>query len=241
MRARPSTRSVVAGGTLILLTLGAILGHQGHLLRYLFPASALAAALLLYRRRPIAYISLVCWLWILTPEVRRISDYQAGYDSVNPIMIAPLLASVVCVISLLHGSSTLRRARLEGLGLVVAGLLVATLVGVALNGLSASVYALATWIVPPLFAAHLALQWRIYPSLRRSIFRLAAGTAAVVGGYGIYQFFRYPAWDNYWGDESGILEYFRVTARHFRTFSTLNSAVPNAFVLVILLLITFQF
>lgn len=236
----PDARATVVGAVLVLGTLGAVLAHQGHALRYAFPAAALVGALALYRSRPTAYVSLVWWLWILTPEVRRLSDYQAGYDSLNPIMLAPLLAGALCVFTLLRQVRSIGPARLRGFALVLAGLGVATVVGVFLNGISAAIYGLATWVVPPLFALHLALSWRDYPEMRRTVFHLAVATAVVISIYGLVQFFVFPAWDRYWGIQSGISELAHVTAKHFRPFSTLNSTGPFAFVLVVVLLIVFQ-
>jgi uncharacterized membrane protein len=228
------------GAVLILGSLGALLAHQGHALRYAFPALAMAGALLLYRARPTAYLSLVWWLWILTPEVRRLSDYQAGYDSLNPIMLAPLLAGGLCIFTLLRQARAVGPTRLRGFALVLAGLGVATVVGLFLNGTSAAMYGFATWAVPPLFAAHLALSWRQYPEVRRSVLRTSLASAVVISVYGLVQFFVFPSWDRYWGLKSGIGEYLNVHAKHFRPFSTLNSAGPFAFVLVVLLIIVFQ-
>lgn len=239
-RGRPSPQALAVGAALIAVTAAGLLAHQGRALRYVFPALALLGALALYRSRPLAYLSLVWWLWILAPEVRRLSDYQAGYDSLNPIMLAPLLAGGLCVFTLLRRAPSVRPARLGGIVGVIAGLVVATATGLVLNGASAAIYALATWLVPPLFAAHLGLEWRRYPQLRRTAFGLSVATTVVISAYSLVQFFAFPAWDRYWGVESQIGEYLHATAKHLRPFSTLNSAGPFAFVLVLMLLMVFQ-
>ncbi|MGH9127845.1 MAG: O-antigen ligase family protein [Acidimicrobiales bacterium] len=239
-RWHPSPQALFVGGALIAVTAAGLLAHQGRALRYVFPAVALLGALALYRSRPLAYLGLVWWLWILSPEVRRLSDYQAGYDSLNPIMLAPLLAGGLCVFTLLRRAPSVRSAKLRGIAGIIAGLVVATATGLVLNGASAAIYALATWLVPPLFAAHLGLEWKSYPQLRRTMFRLSVATTVVISAYSLVQFFVFPAWDRYWGVQSRIGEYLHATARHLRPFSTLNSAGPFAFVLVLMLLIVFQ-
>ena len=50
-------------------------------LNYAYLAATLAVGALLYWRRPGLYIGFTWWLWFLTPEVRRLVDYQQGWTT----------------------------------------------------------------------------------------------------------------------------------------------------------------
>ena len=41
------------------------------------------------------YVSFVIWLYMITPFVRRVVDYQAGYQDVSMVTLAPQLAATV--------------------------------------------------------------------------------------------------------------------------------------------------
>src|SRR5579864_9055174 len=94
---------------LFAMTLGLILLHQGRLVEYFFPLGAFGVALVLYWRSPAHYIGFVCWLFFLTPEVRRLADFVNGsFNQQSPIMVATLLAVS------LTGLTLIRRAALLG-------------------------------------------------------------------------------------------------------------------------------
>ena len=53
---------------------------------------AVAVAIYLYRRNVADYVSLVCWLWFLSPVLRRIVDYRAAWIPSTAMLLAPPLA-----------------------------------------------------------------------------------------------------------------------------------------------------
>lgn len=227
-------------GLLIAVVAITLATGDGVLLRILFPSSAAVGALALVRSRPTAYLGLVWWLWILTPEVRRLSDYQAGYDPTSAVVLAPLVASAACLVSLLPDIRALVKPRLRGFLMVGCGIAVGLAVGLVRGSHLGAIYGAADWFAPPLVSVHVVWQWRLYPAYRQKVERLALASLTVISAYALVQYFVLPGWDAYWALHSGLAEYPTITPEHFRPFSTLNSAAPFAFVLAVLILVVSQ-
>ena len=71
-------------------------------MNYAYLAATLAVGVLLYWRRPGLYVGFTWWLWFLTPEMRRLSDYVQGWNPINPVMLAPYLVSALAIFTLMH-------------------------------------------------------------------------------------------------------------------------------------------
>src|SRR5260370_37788287 len=101
---RPKKKHAASGQKLMLafaaLTGAALLSPASRFLIYAFPVGALLLSIYLVRKNKAAYVGFVCWLYILTPFVRRVVDYKAGSPATTS-MLAPFLASLACMISLL--------------------------------------------------------------------------------------------------------------------------------------------
>ena len=107
---------------LIALVAGALAVGAGGVLTYLYPAAAQVVGALLYWRRPALYLGFTWWLWFLTPEVRRLVDYQQGWDPVNPIVMVPYLVTGLASFALLHHLPKLQLKRYFPFGLILLSL-----------------------------------------------------------------------------------------------------------------------
>lgn len=211
----------------LLLLLG-----QVDLLRYLFPLCAFGLGLWLYATTPVLYIGFTFWIWFLTPFVRRLLDYEAsGFNPTNPVMVTPLLVTMIAGISLFRYGGRLRTRSYYPFFLILAGILHGYLIGVVYVGFQSATFALLTWLLPVLFGLHVAFLWRLYPSLKKTLRTTFGWGLLVMGMYGVYQYFMAPAWDMMWLEESGMTSSMGLPeAAQFRVFSTLNSTGPFAFV-----------
>src|SRR5689334_4819472 len=71
-----------------------ILLRLGRVVELFYPAGAVLVGLLCYQRSPTQYVSFLCWLYFLSPEVRRIADFSNGaYNPISPIQLAPSLVA----------------------------------------------------------------------------------------------------------------------------------------------------
>lgn len=229
---------VIAG--FILLTATCYFGGAASLLRLVFPASSLLVAVFLYLRHPILYIGFTWWIWFLTPFLTRLVDYRIGWDPTRQMLLAPYLVVFVTIttfIKYLPGA-----VRQGGLPFVLGfiGVIYGFLVGLIFNQPVPVIRGLLDWLSPILFAFHLFINWRDYPSYRQHIQRVFVWCVLITGAYGIYQFVVAPEWDKLWLIESkmftssGNPEPFGM-----RVWSTLHSTGPFGSVMQAGLLLLF--
>jgi hypothetical protein len=201
-------------------------------------AATLAVGALLYWHYPALYLGFAWWLWFLTPEVRRLVDYQQGWNPVNPIMLAPYLVTGLASFALLHHLPKLQLSRFVPFGLVFLGLFYAYGVGAYRSGTLNATYDLLNWVVPVLFAFYLAVHWHAYPDHRRVIQRTFVWGVLVMGLYGLVQYFNPPAWDRYWMENAPMASIGYPEPFEVRVFSTSNSPGTFAYVMMAGLLLT---
>src|SRR5512133_3487733 len=96
-------------GAVALMTGAAAVSMLGGLFEVAFPAAALAVGLMCYRTGPHRYLTFVWWLWLLTPGIRRIVDGHAGWNPQNPVLLAPLVVSLLAAGTAARRFTTWRR------------------------------------------------------------------------------------------------------------------------------------
>ncbi|MDB9306738.1 MULTISPECIES: hypothetical protein [Cyanophyceae] len=226
-------------GFLLLIVVCYFAGAAG-LLRLVYPAMALAVAVFLYLRHPILYIGFTWWIWFLTPLATRLVDYRIGWDPTRQMLVAPYLVVFVTIATFLRHSP---RASIQGgLPFILAfiGVFYGSLVGLIYNAPVPVARGFLDWLSPIIFAFHLFINWRDYPSYRQNLQRIFLWGVLILGIYGIYQFVVAPEWDRYWLIESkmftssGDPEPFGM-----RVWSTLHSPGPFAYVMQTGLLLLF--
>lgn len=193
-----------------------------------FPAMAVAIGVLLYFQRPTTYLSFALWLWLISPLIRRMSDYQGGFNTISILLIAPLAVTAISALSLARYSR-----QIEGKALLPSFVILTVLVygffrGALSGGLTSAALALANWSVPVLFAIHVLILPENAIDKARALLRPLVYGGLLIGVYGIYQFVMLPPWDAYWMTESGLTSIGAAAPFEVRVFSTLNSPGPFA-------------
>lgn len=224
----------------VLLLVGA-----GGVARIIFPPAMVLLAAWFFIGQRKFYFDFVLWCWFLSPFLRRVMDYQAGWQDPSFVLLTPYLVTMVA--PLLGVRSITDRTAQESTPYVLA--LIAIACGVAFGLFQGSPSAIATplidWMVPVFFAWWLASttdkdRADVLSSVERSFF---AGVL-VMGVYGVIQYVVAPPWDTNWliqlsanadVNSMGSPEPFGL-----RVFSTLNSAGVLALVLACGLLILVQ-
>ena len=112
-------------------------------------------------------------------------------------------------------------------------------IGVVNSGLVAASYDLLLWAVPISFGLVIASDWRSFPMYRDAIFSVFLWGGAILGGYGIYQYFNLLPWDAYWMRNADISSVGFPFPLLVRVFSTMNSSTPFAAMIIPTLLIVF--
>ena len=209
------------------------------IVEFIYPGAVLAVGAVLYATRPVHFIGFLWAIWMVTPLVRRLVDYQAlTFASASPVMLAPFLVSGLGAISVFRYGALLRGE--WGAPVLFAGLGVGFgfLVGVARAGVGAATFGLLEWLVPLLVAFHVLALWRLYPEHRRIVRATFAWCVLVLGVYGVLQFVAPAPWDTHWMIGSGMTSSIgRPEPFGLRVFGTLNSPGPFAMVLMAGLLV----
>jgi hypothetical protein len=192
----------------------------------IYPASSFLASLFLLKRSKAAFVGFVCWLWLLTPFVRRVVDWRASGTS-SAILLAPYVAIGVAALALAPKLSLVFSRRTVPLFFALGAVCYGIVVGILHYRFSGLPQAVIAWAMPPIFALFLYVEREEEESIYKSFELAMVSGLLVIGAYGIYQFFLLPAWDAQWMIQSdlqsiGLPEPFQV-----RVFSTMNS--PQVF------------
>ena len=224
---------------LFAATLGLILLHQGRLVEYFFPLGAFCVAAVLYWRSPAHYIGFVCWLFFLTPEVRRLADFVNGsFNQQSPIMVATLLAVALTGLTLIRRAALLGQRRAAPLVLIVIALLYAFVVGMAQVGPAAATFTLINWLYPVMVAFYLTVTWRHYPDYHRVLLKTFVYGGLLMSVYGLLEFVSPMPWDAFWLISSKMLSEGQPVPFGMRISSTMNSCGPFAVTLMTILLMS---
>jgi O-Antigen ligase len=181
---------------------GAAAGSFGGLasaISLLLPLVALAVGVwLLARRDHVAYLELTLWAWLVAPGVRRIVDYGSYFHPQSAILAIPyLLALLGLPVAFAQRQTVTWSARvvfLLAFGVMAYG----TLVGLLLNGPTATLASFLNW-VPPLALGFFTLMTPVpWAALRAMFVRVVVVALLLLGTYGVVQWVTAPGWDRLW-------------------------------------------
>ncbi|MBW4560114.1 MAG: O-antigen ligase domain-containing protein [Mojavia pulchra JT2-VF2] len=224
----------------VLLTISCYFTGAAGMLRLVYPVTALAVGVFLYLRHPILYIGFTWWIWFLTPLIARLVDYRIGWDATRQILIAPYLVVFVTIATFWRYLPN--ALRMGGLPFILAfiGVFYGFLVGLIYNAPIPVARGLLDWLSPIIFAFHLFVNWRDYPSYRQHIQNTFLWCVLITGAYGVYQFVVAPEWDKYWLIESKMFSSSGDPVPFgMRVWSTLHSVGPFGSVMQAGLLLLF--
>src|ERR1700689_1401054 len=85
----------LAIGGLVAVSAICLLAGTGATLRILYPTMALVVGVFLIFTSKPTYTSFTWWLWFLSPFLRRLIDYHSGWVDPSPVLLAPLLVTLV--------------------------------------------------------------------------------------------------------------------------------------------------
>ena len=219
-------RALPIGLFIVSIAIG--LTRFGGALNIAFPIMATFVAIILYYNKPLGYLSFALWIWMLTPFIRRLSDFQGEYHTVSILLIAPLAVTIVSAASVLRYRDRLDSRLLLPLFVMLIILVYGFFIGALKGGFASAALGLANWGVPVVFAIHVLILPEDGIDKARVMLRALIFGGIVIGGYGIFQFVALPPWDVYWMESSDLTSIGQPFAFSVRVFSTLNSPGPFA-------------
>ncbi|WP_147329513.1 hypothetical protein [Paraburkholderia sp. DHOC27] len=236
---RAMRRPLFAPLAMFAVTLLLVVLHQGRIVEVFYPGAAFVIAVNYYRRSPALYLGFVCWLFFLSPEVRRLADFVSGtFNPQSPIMVAPMLAVALSGITLIKHVKALGQRRALPLVMIVLALFYSFIVGMAQVGPAAAVYTLVNWLFPVLIAFQLVVTWQEYPVYHRVLLKTFVYGGAVMGIYGVIEYVSPPPWDVFWMISAHMDTDGHPVPFGMRIGSTMNSSGPFAVTIMSVLLMS---
>ena len=230
-----------------LLVLGALLAaptpHAARLANLYYLAASTGIGFWLYISNPPLYLGFVWWLWILSPFIRRLADYQLGaftYPKEALILLTPFVVTSLTIFTVFRYGRVLLRLYAVPFLLCMLGVFYGFLVGLPLVGPFQATVSLLEWMSPLLLGFHVVALWKKFPEHRRIVRTTFIAGAFVLGVYALIQFFLMPGWDRLWMIGSKMNSIGRPEPFEVRVFSMMNAPGPFATTLIPGLLLLFE-
>jgi len=217
-----------------------IAGNQAGLLRIVFPVLSFVIGVFLFWRSKPLYVGLVCWLWFVTPFLRRMADFQSGWSPTSAVLLAPYLAASISAITLLTSLKHFGERKSLPYVCALVGITYGTIIGLVRFPLFNVLQALLNWVVPVIFGFFIYQHRELYQEFRKVIEQSFLYGVLLTGAYGIYQFFNLPDWDRTWMLNVQMNSFGAVEALKVRVFSTMNAPAIFAAVATCGLLLLFS-
>ncbi len=193
---------------------------------YAFPVLCLGLALYFSQSSRRHYVSLVCWLFFLTPMLRRLIEFRTGSATASFVMVSPFLACIAGLWIYRHQWSGVMQSQLQAWTYVFAAVLYGTIVGFLSNGLLGLIQDVFGWISPLCFALYVFHEREQAREILESLRTCFLWGVLVMGLYGLYQFFFLAPWDALWMENSSLTSIGVPERLGVRVFSTMNTPQP---------------
>ncbi len=232
MRGQPAQVGAGSGGqavpTLILIGLGVLVLPYGlitaaaGIARLLFPVYALLLAGYVYRRWRPCYLSFCIALLLFCPYLRRVADFHAGFEQTNPILLAPYVALLPCLLSLVRLMARPGAPMRLGFIVMTALFCYASLLAVAGGKLIQAFYEPLGWVLPVAACAFVIEHREQRDAIRRSLRWALILMLPIITLYGIEQFLAPSDIDRMWMMNVDNASFGKPVAYEVRVFSTMN-------------------
>ena len=230
------------GGFILLLVLCTAV-RASSVLRLLFPIGSFLLGLFLFKQYPIHYVGFAWSLWLFTPFLARIADFQSAWDPQRIMLVTPFLVCAISGVTLFKNIGRAVDIGATPFVLSLIGLAYGTLIGLSVASPMNVMRSLLDWLVPVMFGFHLFWNWKDYPKYSIAIRKIFTVGVLVTGIYGVFQYITAPEWDCQWLINSGMnTSLGNPEPFGLRVWSTMHAAGPFAIFLMagLLLLLSDQ-
>jgi hypothetical protein len=167
--------------------------------RLAYPAMAFLVAGFLYMKRSPWYFGFCVWLFCACSLVRRLADYQAGFQVSSTILVAPYIACMLAGASAIRYLGTGKNLGSVPFFVVLSTIFYGTVLAVLQDRLTLGLVDMLKWTAGPLIAVHALLYSRESLSDLRQVVSTALLVAApMMAVYGVLQFASPFPWDAEW-------------------------------------------
>lgn len=183
-------------------------------------------SLQIYVYRAKILIPYILFMWVVSPEIRRLMDWSfQSFSETSIISLIPYCVSLTLLIPIMKNIKLIDRrisliSKIMGIALVYG-----FCIGFLKYGM-ASVFELLNYIVPFLVLIYVSVS-NFDSDVRDEWLRSFSNLAVIVAVYGIYQYIALPPWDKFWMISAEMNSIGFPEPENFRVFSLLNSPGPT--------------
>lgn len=198
----------------------------------LVPLMSFVLALYLSKTFCKYYTALVCWLFFLSPLLRRLIEFRTGSPTASFVMISPYLACFAGLSVLHHRWNDVLTVRLRSWHYLIGVICYGFIVGVFAKPSLGLIQDTFGWVSPIIFALYVYAQREQVRKILDALETSFVYGIAFLSLYAMYQFFFLPPWDALWMENSTLTSIGLPEPMQVRLFSTMNTPQPFANYLV---------
>ena len=192
------------------------------LVPYLVPLGAVYVGVQAKRTNKGVLTEFICWLFFLTPFIRRVVDYRLDKPEVL-VLTAPFLVLLLPLTSVLAVNRKIINRHTAPYLYAIGSVLYGAIVGALSFNFKDAASVLPGWILPVLWALYLYVERKNFESIRASFERVFLLGTFVAGVYGVLQYVLLPSWDAAWMTTAEMVSLGRPEPMEVRVFSIMNS------------------
>jgi hypothetical protein len=193
------------------------------LVPYIVPLGAACVGIQALRSNKGAFTEFLCWLFFLTPLIRRVVDYKIDKPEVL-VLTAPFLVMLLPLASLLSFSPRIINQKTAPFLYAIAAVFYGALIAGVTFHLADAAAVMPGWLLPILWGLYIYVERRNFESIRDGFERAMLLGTFVAGVYGVIQYFWLPAWDSAWMISADMVSEGRPEPMEVRVFSIMNSS-----------------
>ena len=183
------------------------------------------------------YFAFALGLFVFSPEVRRVIDWQTSYHKLSIFSILPLCAMLPGVAILFVEWKRLGALYRLVSKIWLAAFAVALVIGLVAGSPLSAAYDLLIFATPALFAVFLASANEDLVPLYNRVAGTMLCFGVVSSAYAIYQYVAPPPWDVFWVLNSGLVSTGIPEPFGLRVFGTLNAYATFAHYVALTLIV----
>ena len=220
-----ATTMLIVVGAGLVLPYGLVEGSASSA-RLLFPLYVLGFGLVLQRRCRPLYPAFCLAVFAFSPLLRRIADYHVGFSTFSPILLAPYIVSLPCVLPLLRQALVSERSWMfvAMLGCFVYACFMALFQDHVVQAL----YEPLRWVIPIGICAFIMERPKLAHATHRGAVWALAVIVLILSVYGVAQYYNPRPWDRMWMINVHNPTFGQPLPFQVRVFSMMNSPASAA-------------
>ena len=168
------------------------------------------------------FTEFVCWLFFMTPFIRRVVDYRTATSEVL-VLTAPFLVLLLPLGTLLSVNRKVINQKTAPFFYAIAAVLYGAVIAFIGFRFKDAASVLPAWLLPICWGLYIYVERKHFEAIRNGFERAMLLGTFIAGVYGVIQYFLLPKWDAAWMTTAEMVSLGRPEAMEVRVFSIMNS------------------